>query len=338
MEPRLCHSTFVRIVSALLGVVLLTSCVPSPPKSFTHSTAVLRYRTSDINLSVVELAAALGYLENIELQVVGTVQGGTEAIQSLKSDEIDFSTIAFNGLIMAQVATGTPIKAIAACSGMSKDATSALLVQNGSEIAEIADLVGKTIGMNIIGSLGSAMMALHFQQSGLTPSEISSITLQPIAEEVMVDRLLQGQVDAIWVSDNTKERALATGNFAVLTEDVNLLGSRNTDSLVVSHDLIEKDPETISHLVDGVSRAIEFEQTHTSEEVRAVYFDYLERTNQDSRISAFQHWRSLGVSTRGGLINDRDFSIWSDWVESQIGPIDINLDNFYTNEFNPYHS
>ncbi|ANE03836.1 ABC transporter substrate-binding protein [Corynebacterium crudilactis] len=336
MRRRSFHTTFIRTLATLLSIVVVSSCAPNPPKTYTQDTKILRYETSGFDLNVVELADALGYLENIKLHSVGRAQGGIDAIESMKNDRTDFSIIPFNGLIITEVNSGFPITAVAACSGTAGNTTSALLVRKDEDIMSVKDLVGKKIGMNNVGALGSAVLELYFEQAGLTAAEIASIRLRPIPVDVIEQRLFQGQVDAIWVNDNIKQRALALDQFTALAEDVDIIGHRNTGSVVVKQSLIDSDPEVVETLVNGIARALEFEQTHTSMEVREVYSDYLEDIGQASRIPAFTGWQSSGVTTTGGLMDAEDFQIWSEWAEQKLHVNAVDLSQVYTNEFNPY--
>ena len=49
----------------------------------------------------LELADALGYLDGIELDKVGDVQGGPESLQALATNQIDIAAAAFFGAIGA---------------------------------------------------------------------------------------------------------------------------------------------------------------------------------------------------------------------------------------------
>ncbi|MCW2835325.1 MAG: transporter substrate-binding protein [Nocardioides sp.] len=64
-------------------------------------------------MNYAELADALGYYEDIELDYVGQVQGGPEALRALATDQIDFAD-AFQGAIAKVVATGVPVTAVVA--------------------------------------------------------------------------------------------------------------------------------------------------------------------------------------------------------------------------------
>ena len=50
---------------------------------------------------------------------------------------------------------------------------------------------------------------------------------------------------------------------------------------------------------------------------------------------ALKYWKSVGVASPGGRIQDKDFTLWSDYLTSA-GIIDgaLDLPKLYTNEFN----
>ena len=82
-----------------------------PPRTPT-APPPLRYQTGPGLMNYAELADALGYFDDVELDKVGHVQGGPQALRALASNQIDFAT-AFHGAIAQVVATGVPITAVA---------------------------------------------------------------------------------------------------------------------------------------------------------------------------------------------------------------------------------
>ncbi|ALC05670.1 hypothetical protein CDES_06210 [Corynebacterium deserti GIMN1.010] len=322
----------------LLCAALFTSCVPAPPESFTEGSATLRYQSSSLNINIIELADALGYLDGITLENVGTIQSGMEAIEGIENHEVDVATVAFNGLIAGEIATGAPIKAVAASYGVSGNESSAILVNEDSDIRSIADLDGKTIGMNTRGAQGAATIEYYVTHAGLDEEFFHSITLRPVPSEVIEDRLFQGQVDAVWVGNTALQRALASDRFRILMRDSSVLGPHNSGSVIVHNDLIGDDPETVERLVKGVSQAIEYSRAHSNHEVLQAYLDYLDSTGQGNRKAIYQAWTGTGIPTEGGLLEDDDFLIWAEWIERNFGvpPEELDLAKVYTNEFNPY--
>jgi len=52
-----------------------------------------------------------------------------------------------------------------------------------------------------------------------------------------------------------------------------------------------------------------------------------------------QYWRSTGVAGTGGVIADREFQTWLDWLRAD-GELKQTpkLADLFTNEFNPYRA
>jgi hypothetical protein len=50
------------------------------------------------------------------------------------------------------------------------------------------------------------------------------------------------------------------------------------------------------------------------------------------------YWKSTGIAEPGGLITEREFQIWVDWLvkAGELKEGQIRLEDVYTNEFNPY--
>jgi hypothetical protein len=57
-------------------------------------------------------------------------------------------------------------------------------------------------------------------------------------------------------------------------------------------------------------------------------------------VSALKYWKTFGVATTGGVVQREDFSIWLDRLQryGRITPGSVNVDDVYTNDFNPYRN
>src|SRR5215210_234685 len=116
----------------LLAVVGLTGCAESAA-SGSKSTDTIRYQGYQGSVNLPELAKALGYLDDVKLKYVGTVQGGPQSIAALVSDQVDYGA-AFNGAIAQIASTGAPITSVIAYYGSSGPVSSGLLVPNNSTV------------------------------------------------------------------------------------------------------------------------------------------------------------------------------------------------------------
>jgi ABC-type nitrate/sulfonate/bicarbonate transport system substrate-binding protein len=50
-----------------------------------------------------------------------------------------------------------------------------------------------------------------------------------------------------------------------------------------------------------------------------------------------KYWKSTGIAGRGGLIADKEFKVWLDWLvrDGDLAPGQVKLSDAFTNEFNP---
>jgi hypothetical protein len=60
------------------------------------------------------------------------------------------------------------------------------------------------------------------------------------------------------------------------------------------------------------------------------------RNEDDSQL---RYWKSSGVAGTGGVIADREFQTWIDWLRSD-GELKqpVKPSDLFTNEFNPYRT
>lgn len=74
------------------------------------------------------------------------------------------------------------------------------------------------------------------------------------------------------------------------------------------------------------------------EEVIARYEKIVASREGNEPTANLQYWKSTGIATKGGVIEDKNFSIWIEWLErnGELEPGTIKAEDLYTNEFNPY--
>lgn len=300
-------------------------------------TTTLRYQSGPGLMNYAELADALGHFDDIELDYVGQVQGGPEALRALATDQIDFAN-AFQGAIAKVVATGVPVTAVVASYGSTEDVDMQLLVPDRSPIRSGRDLIGKKVAVNTLGANSEAIIDTYLRDEGLSSDEIADVTLVPLPGVNQEAALRDGTVDAALLSFATKEFALRNGGLRALATDTDFVGSYNGGSYAVADSLIEQNPEAAEEFVAGIAQAIEFEQTHSVEEVRKVYGDWLDEHGRGEEKEVYALWAGNGVATRGGVLDQEDFEIWLDWLDAE-GEVDaesLDVSEIFTNELNPY--
>jgi ABC-type nitrate/sulfonate/bicarbonate transport system substrate-binding protein len=332
--------TLLATAALLVGAVAASACGVSNADSGVegYETTTIRYQSiSGGIIDPAELADALGYLGPIELERVGDVQGGPEALRATATGQVDYGG-AFNGAIAKLAATGAPLTSVVSYYGSSGDVSSSVLVLEDSPVQEPEDLVGKKVAVNTLGANAEAVLDTWLRDGGLTEDEIADVTLVPLPAISTEAALRKGQIDAAYLFGAGRDLALEHGGLRTVVTDIDLVGEYNGGSLVMRDDFLAENPQTTEKFVGALAKAIDFAQTHEAQEVRDVMADYYEKTGRSEQVEALQLWRGTGVSTEGGVISEDDFTLWLDWLEAE-GQVDedsLDPGDLFTNEYNPY--
>jgi ABC-type nitrate/sulfonate/bicarbonate transport system substrate-binding protein len=299
----------------------------------------IRYQSYAGAVDAFLLADALGELEGLTLERVGDITGGPQALQALVSNQTDIGGSAFYGAIAQLVGTGAPIKAVVPFYGSNEKSNSKVVVLEGSGIKAARDLIGKKVAVNTLGANNEAVLDTWFDQEGLTDQEQDQITLVPLPPLNTPEALGKGQVDAAVLSFIGYKTTAAQYDVVELTNDVEVVGEPYAGGgLTLRNEFIERNPTTSRQLVEGVLTAIEFIETHSTQELFDVYFPYLEEEGFADYIPAIEanFPGTLGIDAKP-VIADEDIQRWVDWLDSR-GDIDgaeLDISDVYTNELNP---
>jgi ABC-type nitrate/sulfonate/bicarbonate transport system substrate-binding protein len=297
----------------------------------------IRYQGYQGSVNLPELAKALGYLDGVTLKYAGTVQGGPQSIAALVSNQVDYGA-AFNGAIAQIASTGAPITSVISYYGSSDKITSSILVKADSGIASARDLIGKKVAVNTLGANAEAVLDTYLTKGGLSQEEIKKVTLVPLPGINEEAALREGKVEAAYLGGALQESALSRPGLKVLTTDVALVGPYNGGSIVLRDDFINKNPELTRTFVAGLAKALVYTETHTADEVRSVLQDWLTKQGRPDDAKALTLWKGTGIATHAGLIRDRDFDLWLNWLKARgdVKTDSLKASDIYTNEFNPY--
>jgi ABC-type nitrate/sulfonate/bicarbonate transport system substrate-binding protein len=297
----------------------------------------LRYQGWASRVVFPELAEDLGYLEPLKLKWVGNTFSGPQDIQATVTGDTDFGG-AFIGAIEKLTAAGAPIKAVIGNSGCDKESWPGLYVLEENPIKGPRDLLGKKIAVNTLGAHDEFMIDQYLQRGGLDPAEIGQVTLVAMPQGNAEQSLRLKQVDAAVLADLFREKAVAAGGLRLLLADYTLFGRFTSGAYVVTDSLLQSSPNTVHRFVEGTARAIDWVQTHSRADVIARFQDIIRKRSRQDDLTAVTYWKSAGLGGRGGLLSDRNFSIFIDWFrdhgDAAIGALHPRA--LYTNEFNPY--
>ncbi len=334
--PTLASKIAAAGAALVLAGVGLTGCAASEAAAG-KGTDTIRYQGYQGSVNLPELAAALGDLKGVKLKYVGTVQGGPQSIQALVSNQVDYGA-AFNGAIAQIASTGAPITSVISYYGSSDTITASIIVKKDSGITSARDLIGKKVAVNTLGANAEAVLDTYLAKGGLSQDEIKKVTLVPLPGINEEAALRSGKVDAAYLGGALQDSALSRPGLKILTTDVALVGPYNGGSIVLRNQFIKDNPELTKKFVAGLAKALVYTETHSVDDVRTKLQDWLTKQGRPDDAKALALWKGTGVATHAGLIRDKDFDLWLDWLKSRgdVKADSLKAADIYTNKFNPY--
>ncbi|MGV9303864.1 ABC transporter substrate-binding protein [Nonomuraea sp. NPDC003727] len=300
-------------------------------------TTELRYQGSAGAVTFPELAQELGYLGDIKLTWVGNTTSGPQDIQSVATGQTDIGG-AFNGAIIKLKAAKAPIKAVIGYYGSDERSFNGYYVKDDSPIRTARDLIGRKIGVNTLGAHHEAVIKEYLKREGLTFEEIKQVELVVIPPVNTEQAIRQGQLDVGTLGGILKDKALQRGGLRPLFTDVGLFGPFTAGAVVLREDFIAANPRTTRTFVEAFAKAVRWTQTHPRQEVVATFQKIIARRGRSEDATAVTFWKSAGIAGAGGVIADKEFQTWIDWLEreGEIQPGQVKLSELFTNAYNPY--
>jgi len=334
--------TSLRRSCLLIGLLVLVACTRDEGKAASGSAgelerATLRHQGFSGMVSYPELAEDLGYLAPLKLEYVGNTISGPQDIQTVVTGDVDFGG-AFNGAVLKLIAAKAPITALVGLYGVDENTWSGYYVLDGSPIRAARDFIGKKVAVNTVGAHQEFVLREYLARAGLTKEDIAQVTLVVVPPITSEQALRQGQVDVAVLQSILRDKALERGQIRSVFTDHELFGAFTAGSYVMSQHFLRENPKTARRFVEGTARAIEWARNTPRDEVRARMRAIVARRGRNEDPSPIQYWRSTGIAGTGGLLSNRDYQLWIDWLvkDGQLEPRQLVPGKVYTNELNPY--
>ncbi|MFE6268096.1 ABC transporter substrate-binding protein [Streptomyces goshikiensis] len=295
----------------------------------------LKYQGAVGSVTLPELAADLGYLEDLTLDWVGNTISGPQDIQSAATGQTHFGG-AFNGAVVKLAASKAQIQAVVSYYGSDQDTYLGYYVLEDSPIRSARDLIGKKVGMNTLGAHAQALLDIYLERNGVSKADagkVEPLVVPPVNTE---QALRQKQIQVGVLSGVLRDKALAAGGIRPLFKDHELLGAFSAGTYVMTRRFIKENPDTARTFTTGVAKAIEWSRTTPREEVIARMTEIVKKRGRNEDTSTLQYWHSYGVAETGGRIADKEFQLWIDWLgeRGEIKKGGLKAGDLYTNEFN----
>jgi len=300
-------------------------------------TLVLRYQGMSGTVQPAELAESLGYLAPLRLEFLGSTISGPQSVQAVVTGDTDFGG-AFNGAVINLIAGKAPIRALIGYYGVDELRQTSFFTLNGSPITQARDLIGKKVAVNTLGAHSEFMIKEYLFRAGLTAADARQVTLVVVPPVNSEHALRQGHVDVAALYDIFRDQALERGGLRALFTDYELFGEFTAGSHVLRNDFVRDHPNTTRHFIAAVARAIEWARQTPRQEVIARFTSIIAGRGRNEDAAMLKYWKSFGVAGKGGVIEDREFQIWLDWMVKDGGlkPGQLSARDLYDNGFNPF--
>ncbi|MBE0469484.1 MAG: ABC transporter substrate-binding protein [Methyloprofundus sp.] len=327
------------LITVTLLVLNLTACSDNKGSSTLtgQEKTVLNYQSVAGFVTFPELAEALGYLGDIKLNYVGSITGGPQDLQALVTGDVDFA-MAFNGAIVKLAASGIDIVSLVGSYGSDANTAIAYFVTEQSPIKTARDLIGKKISVNTLGAHSEFTIKEYLYRNGLSSAEIAAVELTVLPPGNSEQVLRAGQVDVAQLNGILKDVALQRGGLRLLFADIDLFGDFTAGNYVVRKQFLANNPTTVKKFTEGTARAIEWARNSPREQVVAKFSAIINARGRNEDDRWVQFWKSTGIADKGGLITEKQYQQWIDWMvrEGQLAPGKIKAADLIDNSFNPY--
>jgi ABC-type nitrate/sulfonate/bicarbonate transport system substrate-binding protein len=297
----------------------------------------LRYQSLAGHVLYPELAEDLGYLAPLQLRSIGSTYSGPQDLQSTATNDTDFS-LAFNGIIAKMVAAKVPIRSVIGVYNVDAHIWNGLYVLDTSTIKGPRDFIGRKVAMNTLGAHSEFVLREYLTRGGLSEAEISQVTLLPLPPANSEQALRSGTVDAVHFLWAQRDVALERGGIHAVVNDYTLFGHFNAASYVMSQRFLREKPKAARKFVEAIARTIEWGRTTPHADIQARLASIVAKRKRNEDSSLLKYWKPAAQHTPGGVLLDRDFGLWIDWLvkAGQLKPNQLKPGDVYTNQWNPY--
>jgi len=210
------------------------------------------------NAAHLYIAIEEGFFEEEGLEVTpSTIQATSTAVPSLMNDELQVALM--NSIpVVTAASKNLPITVISGSDRYSTDATldtTALVVSPESDIAEVADLAGKTVA--VVGLKSGPDLALHvvLEEAGV---DVNDVEIVEISYPDMMPALESDRIDAAFLVDPFLSIAKGEEFQTISQPFTEGLGGMSALQWVSSENFVESNPDTVRKFNTAIAKAGEF--------------------------------------------------------------------------------
>lgn len=286
----------------------------------------------DVQFAPFYHAEEAGYFDAEGLEVELRHHGASESLfGALEAGQEDV-VVAGNDEILQAVSHGTDVRSIAT---MYQDYPVQIFVPEGSEIEEVSDLAGRSIG--IPGAFGQSWFGLlgYLDQAGLDPDDVQ-------IEHVgftLFNALSEGHVDAVTGFVTADTAAFATGQFPVRTIADSQALPLVSVGLGASDQWLADNPGAGTDIINAVGRAVADIRTDPHLAVEAAAEHIPGTMTEDDESAALLTAEAMVELYGTEEFGTQDPQAWEDMAafmdEMDLLDRPVSADEAYTGEFAP---
>ncbi len=239
--------------SSILALVMLLAIMLFPGPSSAANQVRLGYLQSDLHQLAAFVALEKGFYKNegVDVVVGGIFKAGPEEVSAFASKDLDFGYVGEAPAAVGVVNKAADIKIIA----QANLEGSAIVVQKGSAIKGIKDLVGKTVAVPGYATVQDFLFRKALSNAGIPAKSVNVIIIKP---PEMIPALRTRQIDAFVAWEPYPSKAVTSGVGSVLISSGKIWPKHPCCAVVADARFIEKNPETITRILRAHVKATNF--------------------------------------------------------------------------------
>ncbi len=328
------HSPLPRAVAGLVGLLALAAlsgaCSPPPPPEAPRPIRLPMGYIPNVQYAPFYVALDKGYFleEGIELEFDYAFE--TDGVALVGAGELPFSLASGEQVLLAR-AQGLPVTYVYA---WWQDYPVAVAAPVESGITTPADLVGKRIGIPVLGGASFIGYQALMRAAGVSPE---AADLEVIGFN-QVEALLAGQTDAVVVYANNEPIQLEHLGMPVNVVRVADYVTLSSNGLISNEMTLDSDPELVRGMLRALARGVEdvVEDPEAAYEICKRYIEGLEDADQAVQRqvldASIEFWRSerAGWSDPQAWENMHDVLLQTGLLKAPVA-----LEEAYSNDFLP---
>jgi ABC-type nitrate/sulfonate/bicarbonate transport system substrate-binding protein len=215
--------------------------------------------------------------------------GSDKRSQAFEAGAIDLAASSANGVIFA-AAEGVTAKAIASISRESpRGFSTSYYVKNNSPIKSVADLKGKTVGINGFYTSGHLWLKTALEKNGLDDTDV---TITPVPFPAMQEALEAGKVDvgmfpqpfAALAEKQAKVRKIFDAKYGVPFEEELIV-------LIGKDEFLKKNASAVHAFMEDLKAAMQFYLEKPREARQLLIDQKMVRVNPDVYLTMHDYYR-----------------------------------------------